>query len=308
MPSPAASEFEAHRSYLTAVAFRMLGSRAEAEDAVQEAWLRFDQQNQRQQNQRQQDQDQNQILDVRAWLTTVTGRLCLDQLNSARVRRTAYTGEWLPAFVVDPDADPAVLAERADQVSIALLVVLEKLTPEQRVAFVLHDAFGVPFEEVATVLDTTPAAARQHASRGRKAVAGDGIRHSAGPGEQRRVLEAFLVAAQSGDVRTLAAVLAPDVVAISDGGGVVRAALRPVCGVEKVGRLFHGLLTRRMAEMRDVRVEPVLVEGGAAVLLRGRWPDGSELVSVLTAAVEDGVITGLFVQQNPAKVLLGHFG
>jgi RNA polymerase sigma-70 factor (ECF subfamily) len=296
MPSPSPSEFEAHRPYLTAVAFRMLGNRAEAEDAVQEAWLRFAQ------------QDQNQIRDVRGWLTTVTGRICLDQLNSARVRRTAYTGEWLPAFVVDPDADPAVLAERADQVSIALLVVLERLTPEQRVAFVLHDAFGVPFEEVATVLDTTPAAARQHASRGRRAAAEGGIRNSAGPAEQRRVLNAFLAAAQSGDVRTLASVLAPEVVAISDGGGVVRAALRPVYGADKVGRFFHGLLSRRLDDVLDMVVEPVLVEGGAGVLLRGTRGDGSPLLVVLTAAVEDGRITGLFVQQNPAKVLLGDLG
>ncbi|WIM96134.1 RNA polymerase sigma factor SigJ [Actinoplanes oblitus] len=289
MPLPAAPEFEAHRSYLTAVAFRILGNRAEAEDAVQEAWLRFAQ--------------QPGIRDARGWLTTVTSRICLDQLNSARVRRTAYPGEWLPVFAVDPDADPAVHAEQADQVSMALLVVLERLTPEQRVAFVLHDAFGLPFEEVAAVLDTTPAAARQHASRGRRAAADGGIRHTAGPAEQRRVLTAFLTAAQSGDFRTLAAVLAPDVVAISDGGGVVRSALRPIFGAEKVGRLFHGLLTHRMAEMTDVMVEPVTVEGGAAMLLRARL-GGAPVCSVVTVAVDGGRITGVFTQQNPAKVLL----
>ncbi|MFI1991429.1 RNA polymerase sigma factor SigJ [Actinoplanes sp. NPDC020271] len=294
MPSPTVSEFEAHRSHLMAVAFRMLGNRSEAEDAVQEAWLRF--------------AGADDIRDVRGWLTTVTGRICLDQLTSARVRRTSYPGEWLPVFAVDPDADPALTAERSDQVGIALLVILERLTPEQRVAFVLHDAFGVPFEEVATVLDTTPAAARQHASRGRKAAAEGGIRHSAGAAEQRRVLTAFLVAAQSGDVRTLAAVLAPDVVAISDGGGVVRAALRPIHGADKVGRFFHGLLSRRMDEVLDLTVEPVLVEGDPGMLVRGRWPDGTRVLTVLTAAVENGRITGLFVQQNPEKVLLGDLG
>ncbi|GAA4593933.1 RNA polymerase sigma-70 factor (ECF subfamily) [Actinoplanes octamycinicus] len=290
MLSPAVHEFEAHRSYLTAVAFRILGNRAEAEDAVQEAWLRFAQ--------------QSDIRDPRGWLTTVTSRICLTQLTSARVRRTAYPGEWLPVFAVDPDADPAGHAERADQVGMALLVVLERLTPEQRVAFVLHDAFGVPFEEVATVLDSTPAAARQHASRGRRAVTEGGIRHTAGPAEQRRVLTAFLAAAQSGDFRTLAAVLAPDVVAISDGGGVVRSALRPIHGAEKVGRLFHGLLTHRMATMTEVEVAPVLVAGGAGMLLRGRM-DGAPVRSVLTVAVDDGRITGIFLQQNPEKVLLG---
>ncbi|AEV88840.1 RNA polymerase subunit sigma-70 [Actinoplanes sp. SE50] len=290
MPSVTADEFETHRAYLTAVAFRMLGNRAEAEDAVQEAWLRCAQ--------------QDDIRDPRGWLTTVTGRICLDQLNSARVRRTSYPGEWLPAFAVDPDADPALYAERADQVSVALLVVLERLSPEQRVAFVLHDAFGLPFEEVAAVLDTTPATARQHASRGRRAAADGQIRHNAGLAEQRRVLQAFLLAAQSGDMRMLAAVLAPDVVSISDGGGVARSALRPVLGWEKVGRLFHGILTRRAHEVSDLKVDPVLVEGGAAMMLRGRWPDGSPLLSVITVAVQDGRITGVFTQQNPAKLRL----
>ncbi|BAL92901.1 putative RNA polymerase ECF-subfamily sigma factor [Actinoplanes missouriensis 431] len=291
MPSPSAAEFEAHRVYLTSVAYRMLGNRAEAEDAVQEAWLRYAQQTE-------------DIRDARGWLTTVTARICLDQLNSARVRRAAYPGQWLPAYVVDPDAGPAELAERADQVSVALLVVMERLTPEQRVALVLHDAFAVPFEEVATVLDTTPAAARQHASRARRAIADGGIRHTAGPAEQRRVLTAFLVAAQSGDVHALAAVLAPDVVAISDGGGVVRTAINAIGGAEKVARFYAGLLSHKLAGVTDMKVDPVLVNGDAAMLLRGTRTDGRPLLAVLTVAVDEGRITGLFNQQNPEKVLL----
>ena len=294
MPSPPAVEFEAQRPYLTAVAHRMLGSRAEAEDAVQEAWLRYAQQT-------------GEIRDPRGWLTTVTARICLDQLNSARVRRTSYPGEWLPAFVVEPDTGPAGRAELADQVSIALLVVLERLTPEQRVAFVLHDAFGVPFDEVAAVLDSTPAAARQHASRGRRAVAGGGIRHTADLAEQRRVLHAFLAAAQNGDMRTLAAVLAPDVVAIGDGGGVVRTALRPVVGAEKVARFYTGLLTHRLSGLTDMKVDPVLVDGSAAMMLRATRPGGDRLLVVVTIAVHDGRITGVFNQQNPEKLALGHF-
>ncbi|GIE80036.1 RNA polymerase sigma factor SigJ [Actinoplanes philippinensis] len=291
MPSPSAVEFEAQRSYLMAVAYRMLGSRAEAEDAVQEAWLRYAQQTE-------------EIRDVRGWLTTVTARICLDQLNSARVRRTAYPGEWLPAFVIEPDADPARHAELSDQVSVALLVVLERLTPEQRVAFVLHDAFAVPFDEVAAVLDSTPAAARQHASRARKAVADGGIRHTAGLAEQKRVLSAFLAAAQTGDMRTLAAVLAPDVVAIGDGGGVARTALRPIHGADKVARFFTGLLNYRLADVTDIKVEPVIVNGSAAMLLRGSRPDGSRLVVVSAVAVDEGRITGIFNQQNPEKLIL----
>ncbi|WP_433792384.1 RNA polymerase sigma factor SigJ [Actinoplanes sp. CA-252034] len=289
MPSPSAVEFEAHRSYLMAVAHRMLGSRAEAEDAVQEAWLRYAQQTE-------------EIRDVRGWLTTVTARICLDQLNSARVRRTAYPGEWLPAFVIERDADPAGRAELSDQVSVALLVVLERLTPEQRVAFVLHDVFAVPFDEVAAVLDSTPAAARQHASRARKAVADGSIRHTAGLAEQRRVLDAFLAAAQSGDMRTLAAVLAPDVVAIGDGGGLARTAPRPVLGADKVARFFVGLLNYRLADVTDIKAEPVVVNGSAAMLLQGTRPDGSRLVVVSAVAVDDGRITGIFNQQNPEKI------
>ena len=292
MPSPAAIDFEAQRSYLTAVAYRMLGDRAEAEDAVQEAWLRFAQQT-------------GDIRDARGWLTTVTARICLDQLNSARVRRTAYPGQWLPAFVVDPDADPADHATRADEVSVALLVVLERLTPEQRVALVLHDAFAVPFEEVAAVLGTTPAAARQHASRARRAVAAGGVRHTADLAEQKRVLTAFLTAARSGDVRALAAVLAPDVVAISDGGGLVRTALQPILGAEKVARFYIGLLTYRMAGVTGIRLEPVLVGGTAAILFSGVYPDGRRLRSVVAVAVADGRITGLFNQVNPEKLSLG---
>jgi RNA polymerase sigma-70 factor (ECF subfamily) len=292
MPSPTVTDFEAQRPYLTAVAYRMLGNRAEAEDAVQEAWLRYA-------------QHADEIRDVRGWLTTVTARICLDQLNSARVRRAAYPGQWLPVYVVDPDADPADHAERADQVSVALLLVLERLTPEQRVAFVLHDAFGVPFDEVAEVLDTTPAAARQHASRARRAVSAGQIRHTAGRAEQRQVLNAFLTAAQSGDMRTLAAVLAPDVVTIGDGGGVARTALNPVIGADKVARFWVGLLRNKLSGVADAKVEPVLANGTAAVLLRGVRAGGEKVLAVLTVAVDDGRITGLFNQQNPEKLLLG---
>ncbi|GAA4932582.1 RNA polymerase sigma factor SigJ [Actinoplanes utahensis] len=289
MSQPSTDEFERHRPYLHAVAYRMLGNRAEAEDAVQETWLRYAQQTE-------------EIRNARGWLTTVTARICLDLLNSARVRRNEYPGEWLPVYVVEPDAGPADRAEIADQVSIALLVVLERLTPEQRVAFVLHDAFAVPFEEVAAVLDSTPAAARQHASRARKAVAGGGIRHTAGLAEQRRVLDAFLAAAQDGDMRALAAVLAPDVVAIGDGGGVVRTALRPILGADKVARFFTGLFGHRLAGVTDMKIEPALVNGSAALVVRATRADGGPLLLVSTVAVDDGRITGIFNQQNPKKL------
>src|SRR6266511_4205825 len=201
---PEADEFSAHRDHLMAVAYRMLGSRSDAEDAVQEAWLRFAAAR------------TEEIADLRAWLTTVTARICLDLLRSARVRREAYVGPWLPERVV-----------RLDEVSLALLVVLERLTPEQRVAFILHDVFAVPFDEIASVLGGTPEAARQLASRARRAVAEGRPRHRADLNEQRRVLSAFLNAAERGDVDALLAVLAPDVVAIGDGGGVAPAGKAP---------------------------------------------------------------------------------
>jgi RNA polymerase sigma-70 factor (ECF subfamily) len=283
----AAEEFERERPRLISVAYRMLGSRAEAEDVVQDAWLRYDQARRL-----------GEIHDLRGWLTTVTGRLCLDVLKSARVRREAYPGQWLPEPVVTRLDDPAERVTQRHEVGLALLVVLEKLTPEQRVALVLHDAFGVPFEEVAAVLGTSVAAARQHASRGRRAVATQGARHTADLAEQRRVLDAFLAAASSGDLRALTAVLAPDVVAIGDGGGVVPAGARVVAGADKVARLYAGLIRK----YRHGTVEPVLVNGDLGLIVRGTYRDGRPLRSVLMLAVADGRITAIYNQLNPAKL------
>jgi RNA polymerase sigma-70 factor (ECF subfamily) len=295
MPSSAppftVDEFERERAHLTAVAYRMLGNRAEAEDVVQEAWLRFHKA-----------RAGGEIHDLRGWLTTVTGRICLDVLKSARVRREAYPGQWLPEPVVNRLEDPAEKVTLHHEVGLALLVVLEKLSPEQRVAVVLHDAFSVPFEQIATVLNTTVAMARQHASRGRRAITAGGARHTADLAEQRRVLDAFLTAAGSGDVQALAAVLAPDVVAIGDGGGVVSAGTRPVLGADKVARFYAGIFRRRETETQDVRIEPVLVNGDLGLLVRGRFNDGRPVLSVVGLAVADGRITAIYNQLNPAKL------
>jgi len=283
--------FEAERPHLLAVAYRMLGSRAEAEDAVQEAWLRYHKA-----------RAGGEIHDLRGWLTTITGRICLDVLKSARVRREAYPGQWLPEPVVAFLDDPAERVAQRLEVSLALLVVLEKLTPEQRVAVVLHDAFAVPFDEVAAVLNTSVSAARQHASRGRRAVTEGQARHTAGLAEQRQALEAFLAAAASGDLKALAAVLAPDVVAIGDGGGVVNTGRNPVFGLDRVARFYAGILAQRASDTRDVTIEPILVNGDAGVLVRGYYLDGRPLLSVLAVAVADGRITALYNQLNPAKL------
>ena len=288
MPS---DPFENERTHLLAVAYRMLGSRAEAEDAVQEAWLRYHKA-----------RAGGEIHDLRGWLTTVTGRICLDVLKSARVRREAYPGQWLPEPVVSFLDDPAEKVTQRLEVSLALLVVLEKLTPEQRVAVVLHDAFAVPFDEVATVLNTSTSAARQHASRGRRAITEGQARHTADLAEQRTVLAAFLTAASSGDLNALAAVLAPDVVAISDGGGVVSAGRNPVVGLDRVARFFAGLFKLRARDTHGITIEPVLVNGDAGVLIRGDYNDGGRLAAVVTVAVSDGRITAVYNQLNPAKL------
>ncbi|MBU2663153.1 RNA polymerase sigma factor SigJ [Actinoplanes bogorensis] len=281
---PSAAAFEAERPHLVSVAYRMLGSVAEAQDVVQEAWLRYTR------------AGDDEIRDLRGWLTTVTGRLCLDVLKSARVSREAYTGQWLPEYFVDPDAGPAAQAEQRDQVGLALLVVLERLSPEQRVAFVLHDVFAVPYDEVARVLGSTEVTARQHASRGRKAASEGGIRHTAGLAEQRRVLTAFIEAVNSGDMQALANVLAPDVVSISDGGGFTSTALRPIVGADKVARFFVGIA--HGSRMSGAVLEPVLINGTAGVFVRGA------ISGALGVTVSDGRITGLFQQLNPEKLLV----
>jgi RNA polymerase sigma-70 factor (ECF subfamily) len=293
--------FEEHRAHLTAVAYRMLGNRTEAEDVVQEAWLRYA------------GTDRSEIRDARAWLTTTTGRLCLDLLRSARVRREAYVGPWLPEPLVTrlpgPGGaagfapDPADRAALTDEVSYALLVVMERLTPEQRVALVLHDVFAVPFEEIATVLSTTPAAARQLASRARRAVAAeDAPRHRSDRAEQRRVVAAFVAAAESGDLDGLLSILAPDVVAVGDGGGVVPAGRHPIEGAVPVARFMAGLFRRAFHDGADVFVEPVLVNGELGLLLELTLPSGERLRAIMAFAIEDGRITGIFDQVNPAKL------
>src|SRR3989440_1349822 len=191
-----AERFEAHRRRLRAVAYRMLGSVSEADDAVQEAWIRLSR------------ADTSGVENLAGWLTTVVARVCLDMLRARRARAEEYTGTWLPEPVVSaPDgADPAHEAELADSVGLALLVVLDTLTPAERLAFVLHDIFAVPFEEIAPIVDRTPAAARQLASRARRRVQG-----AASPdvdlSEQRRVVDAFLAASREGDFDALVAVL-----------------------------------------------------------------------------------------------------
>jgi len=294
-----ATEFEAERSHLMSVAYRMLGSRAEAEDAVQETWLRYA-------DALADPAARAQVRDLRGWLTTTVGRICLDVLRSARVRREAYPGQWLPEPLVSrlPDGgpDPSELVARSDEVSMALLVVLERLTPEQRVAFVLHDVFAVPFDEIATALGTTVEAARQLASRARRAVADGPPKHTADLPEQRRLVAAFFTAVESGDVDELLAVLAPDAVMIGDAGGAFPAAGRPLSGAAEVARFLLGQFNRTGKDMLSIQAAPVVVNGGFGIQVDGVYKDGRPMRIVMSFAATDGQITGVFNQLSPEKV------
>jgi len=224
--------FEEHRAHLLRVGYRITGSLADAEDAVQEAWLRW--------HARSED-----VRDERAWLTTVVGRVCLDRLRSAAVRRERYVGPWLPEpLVTTPDDDgPLATVVRDESVRMAAMVVLERLSPPQRVAFVLHDALDLPFAAIADVLGCTEATARQHAARARRVVA-DSATPPPVRADHEALLARFADAMARGDLDALVAVLHPDAVLVNDSGGRVRAARREVVGADKVARLLLGLMAR----------------------------------------------------------------
>ncbi|MEV4491512.1 RNA polymerase sigma factor SigJ [Micromonospora coxensis] len=306
MTVDAAAEFEAERGRLTAVAYRMLGSRSEAEDAVQETWLRYA-------TALGDPAARAEVRHLGGWLTTTCARICLDVLRSARVRRETYPGQWLPEPLVTPlrpaagaegfAPDPAEHAVRRDQLGTALLVVLERLTPEQRVAFVLHDVFAVPFAGIAEALGTSPEAARQLASRARRAVhAPDAPRHTADLAEQQRVVDAFVAATESGDLDALLRVLAPDVLLIGDSGGHFPSARRPVTGADNVGRFVLGLFGRAGRYGQRMQGGPVLVDGSLGLQLETVHTDGRLLRLVAAYAVHEGRITGVFFQLNPDKL------
>jgi len=291
MPTPAADrrdylaqEFERHRSHLRGVAYRMLGSVAEADDAVQEAWVRLDR------------SDPGGERDLRGWLTVVVGRICLDVLRSRRSRRETYAGSWLPEPIVEAMGAPAPedQAEMADSVGIALLVVLEELNPSERLAFVLHDVFGVPFDEIGPVVDRSPAAARQLASRARRRIRGSAMTPDADVPTQRRVVEAFLAAARSGSFEALLAVLDPDAVFRIDVGGIPRFARPPAVGATAVAKeiLESG---RPFAPLARVAIVNGAV--GAVVGPPGRPPAG-----VLAFTVVDGRIAAIDLVADRSKL------
>jgi RNA polymerase sigma-70 factor (ECF subfamily) len=278
----AVATFEGERDRLRGLAYRITGSRTEADDVVQEAWLRWDR------------SDQDAVERPGAWLTTVTSRIALDRLRAAQRTRESYVGPWLPEIAVS-EADPAERAELAESLTIGFLAVLERLGPVERVVFLLADVFAVPFDEIATVVDRSPEACRQIASRARKRVRQERPRFRATDEEAWRVAAAFLAAVQAGDIDRVLGLLAPDVVAVSDGGADHHAARRPVVGPDRVARLAINLTARTPSamafELRLINGQP-----GLLVTLDGR--------PFLATAVEvvDGLVVGLYTVVNPDKL------
>ncbi len=278
--------FDAHRRLLFGVAYRMLGSVADAEDTVQDAWLRWSA------------ADRGDVADPRAWLVRTTTRLALDRLTSARARRETYVGPWLPEpLLTDTSGDPADDAVLGEQVSMALLVVLESLSPAERAVFVLREVFALPVVEVAGVLGRSEAAVRQLAHRAREHVAARRPRFDAGREEHREVTERFLAACVGGDVDALLAALAPGAVLLTDGGGRAKAALRPITGADRVARFLTAVVGGGAA-LPGLRMGLAEVNGQPGV---AAWTDAGPFVAV-SLVVADGLVQQVLVVLNPDKL------
>ena len=261
----------------------MLGSRSDAEDVVQDAYLRF--------------AGAQDVHNPEAFLVTVVTRLCLDRLKSASTQREVYVGPWLPEPVFDAESLSADAAtELADDLSFALLLALDRLSPLERAAFLLHDIFEVTFAEIAGMLDRTEPTCRQLAARARRAVRDERPRQTTSADSHARLLTAFIEAIASGDPSRLAGLLRDDAVAVTDGGGRKPAALNPIMGADKVARLFIGLASKNAD--RDIRIEPAMINGSIGALL---YMDG-ELDHSLSMAIDGDRIAAIYIVRNPDKL------
>ncbi|SEU35973.1 RNA polymerase sigma-70 factor [Nonomuraea wenchangensis] len=278
----ATETFVAHRNLLFTVAYELLGSAADAEDVLQETWLRWA------------DVDLGTVREKRAYLVRIVTRQALDRLRALGRRKESYVGPWLPEpLLTAPDVAEDV--ELAESVSMAMLLVLETLQPSERAVFVLREVFDLDYDEIAEAVGKSPNAVRQLAYRARTHVAARRPRGIATPAETRAVLQAFQRAIETGDLQSLLDVLAPDVVALSDGGGVRHALLRPVAGIGNVARLLAIGWWRRDAERS---VEPVQINGGPGLLVRV----GGEIDGVVAVRVENGHVAGVYHVRNPEKL------
>jgi len=281
-PDPATEAFLAYRNLLFTVAYEMLGSAADAEDVLQETWLRWA------------GVDLATVRDQRAYLVQITTRQALARLRTLGRRKESYLGPWLPEpLLTTPDVAEDV--ELADSVSMAMLLVLETLTPAERAVFVLREVFDLGYDEIAEAVDKSPAAVRQIAHRARAHVAARRPRGVVTPAETRHALDAFQRAAETGDLQSLVDILAPDVVFLGDGGGIKQAVLRPILGAGKVARVLAAGLGRIAAE---ASLQPAQVNGHPALILQFN----DEIDTVLAVRIDDGLITGLYAVRNPEKL------
>jgi RNA polymerase sigma factor (sigma-70 family) len=272
--------FETHRPRLLRLAYHMLGSLAEAEDIIQDAWLRWRQ------------VDQTTVQSPSAFLSQIVTRLCLDLMKSARARRESYVGSWLPEPLIDLDVEPD-----QDELTLTLMMALERLSPLERAAFLLHDVFGVALDEVATTLDRDAGAVRQLAVRARRHVQAARPRYPVAPEEGTRIAEAFFAATRSGDINALRTMLAETVVVHSDGGGKVNAFPNPIVGLERVLRLYDGL-TRKLGVQRGELFRTLWIDGLPGYLSHER--DG--VLQTTALQIEDGRITAIYITRNPDKL------
>ncbi|GGE50039.1 DNA-directed RNA polymerase sigma-70 factor [Agaricicola taiwanensis] len=273
--------FEQHRARLVRLAYRMLGSRAEAEDIVQNAWLRWV------------SADRSGVSAPSAFLARTVARLCLDEMKSARARRETYVGAWLPEPLIETED------ERVDEddLTLTLMMALERLSPLERAAFLLHDVFGVALDEVAVTLKRQPSSVRQLAVRARKHVQTARSRFPVEREEGERIARAFFAASTSGDVATLRTLLAENVVLQADGGGKVTAYRNPIVGVERLLRLFDSL-RQKWGDGWATMIEPVWIDALPGYISKER----GEVLQTTAFAIENGRITGIYVTRNPDKL------
>lgn len=279
-PETGTEVFETQRPRLLRLAYRMLGGRHDAEDVVQEAWLRW------------QRSDQSAVLEPAAWLTRIVSRLCLDQMKSARARRETYPGSWLPEPLIEAEDD----ATRVDNLTLTLMIALERLSPLERVAFVLHDVFGQPMEEVAATIGRSPTATRQLASRARAHVRIDRPRYEMPRDAVETLARAFFAACESGDAAALGAMLAEGATLTADGGGKVSTYPNVIIGVDHLVRLFQGWSRKFGSKMELIR--PVVIDGLPGFVSR---IDGQLQTTALQVA--EGRVTAIYVTRNPDKLV-----
>lgn len=282
--TPHTDPFEQHRSRLFGLAYRMLGTPADAEDVVHDAWMRM------------QAQDMRRLDDPEAWLVTVTTRLALDRLRRAKAEREHYTGPWLPEPLVPEDAHPDATLERGETLTLSFLLLLERLSPEERAAFLLHEVFDYSHAEAAAILDISADACRQRVHRAKARLREGRPRFAVDPAMQRRLLQRFAIAMEAPTLDTLRSLFAEDAIHISDGGGVARATLRPLHGADRLARLY--LQIGRHFHRPRARYDMAMLNGAPALFMY----DGDTLASAMWIECTDERITAIHALRHPGKL------